>query len=71
MRTGEGQRERETEDPNRLCTDSREPSVGLEVTNCAIMSSAEVGLNQLSHPGAPALLSSLKNIVLDTFLYPS
>ena len=31
--TGVGQRERGTEDPSRLCADSREPDAGLELTN--------------------------------------
>ena len=50
---GEGQRERETEDPSRLSAVSTEPDVGLELTNCDIMTCAEVGLSLLSHPGAP------------------
>ena len=42
---GEGQKERGTEDPKGcgLCTDSREPEAGLELTTCEIMSQAEVG----------------------------
>ena len=38
----EGQRERETEDPNELHADSREPDVGLELTNHEIMTWTKV-----------------------------
>ena len=37
-RAGEGQRERERERiPSRLCIVSAEPDVGLELTNCEIV----------------------------------
>ena len=53
----EGQRERERKRiSSRLCTVSTEPDVGLELTNCKIMTSAEIKsqmLNWLTHPGAP------------------
>ena len=42
--------------PNRLCTVSAEPDVGLELTNCEIVTRAETRsqtLKRLSHPGAP------------------
>ena len=51
--TGKGQRERI---PSRLHTVSTEPVVGLNLTNCKIMTQAEIKIqmfNQLSHPGAP------------------
>ena len=35
--SGEGQKERETEDPSKLYTVSTEPAVGLELTNHEIM----------------------------------
>ena len=34
---GEGQRERGTEDPSRLCADSSKPNVGLKLMNQDIM----------------------------------
>ena len=46
---------------SRLCTViSVEPNVGLELTNCEVMFWAEIKsqmLNQLSHPGAPQVIS--------------
>ena len=44
--------------PSRLCDDSAEADVGLELTNREIMTQAESRsrmLNRLSHPGAPAI----------------
>ena len=40
---GEGQRKRGQRIQSRLCADSSEPNVGLELTNCEIMTWAEVG----------------------------
>ena len=44
--------------------DSSEPNVGLKLTNCQIMTWAEVGCSTDSHPGAPRFHSSwsLSNI---------
>ena len=53
------EREGRTEDPKRaLCWqgDSREPDVGLELKNSRIMTWAEGGHNNLSHPGAPGVV---------------
>ena len=46
--------------PSRLCADSSEPDVGLELRNREIVTQAKVRqtLNQLSHPGAPVHESS-------------
>ena len=63
MQVGEGQREREAESPRRLYTVSTEPDTGLELTNREIMpelKSRVQMLNQLSHPGAPALTIDLQ-----------
>ena len=46
--------------PSRLCSVSTELDEGLDLTNCKLMTWAEIksqSLNQLSHTGAPALLS--------------
>ena len=55
----ERQRERGRERiPSRLCTVSTESDVGLELTNCEIMTLAETKslmLNEVSHHGAPRL----------------
>ena len=57
----ERERERERERrriPSRLCAVSVEPNEGLDLTNCEIVTSAEIKswtLNQLSHPGTPIL----------------
>ena len=60
-RAGEGQRERERERIfSRLHTVSREPNVGLKLTNHKIMTQAEIKswmFNRLSHPGAPMTLT--------------
>ena len=54
---GEGERERRRDRiPGRLHTVSMDPDVGLKLTNCEIMTRAEIKsrtLNQPSHPGAP------------------
>ena len=42
---GRGREREEQRLRSRLCADSREPDVGLELTNCSWT------LNQLSHPG--------------------
>ena len=42
--------------PSRLPTVSTEPDVGLDLTNCEIMTRAEIKsqmLNRLSHPDTP------------------
>ena len=53
VRAGEGQRERGRQRiQSRLCADSREPSVGLELMNCEIQSQM---LNRVSHPGASGI----------------
>ena len=52
----EVQRERRQRIPSSLRAISTEPSVGLELMNCEIMTEPKSGvgmLNQLSHPGAP------------------
>ena len=53
---GEGaEREGDTESKtgSRFRADSTEPDAGLELTNHEITTRAKVGLNRLSHPGAP------------------
>ena len=42
----------ESEAGSRLWAISTEPDTGLKLTNCEIMTWAEVGHNRLSHPGA-------------------
>ena len=53
---GGAERRREGERiPSSLCIVSTQPNVRLELTNCEIMTRAEIKsqmLNQLSHPGA-------------------
>ena len=59
-RDRERQRERI---PSRLHAVSMKPNVGLDFTNCEIMTWAKIKrqtLNQLSHPGAPSVFSFLK-----------
>ena len=50
---GEGQRERETEDPSRLCTVSTEPDTGPKPTDREIMTWAEVGVQPTTPPRHP------------------
>ena len=55
--------------PSRLHIDSTEPDMGLNPTNCEIMTRAKIKsrmLNQLSHPGAPILC-----IFLNMYLMPA
>ena len=59
--SGEGaerEGETESEEGSRLRGVSTEPDTRLELTNHEIMTRAEVGLNRLSHPGAPINSSS-------------
>ena len=61
MQSGEGQRERREKIPSKLLTVSAEPDVGLKLMNREMTTGAEIKSqmhNQLSHPGAPLLLSS-------------
>ena len=58
VREGEAERERI---PSKLGAVRAEPHAGLELTNCKIMTRAEIEsqmLNQLSHPGTPCNLVS-------------
>ena len=53
--------------PGRLHTVSTEPHTGLKLTNCEIMTWAEIKsqiLNRLSHPGPPILFSWSLNLLL-------
>ena len=60
---GRGETEREREKiPSRLYTVSTQPDTGLELTNCEMVTLANIrsrSLNQLSHPGAPTFFLSL------------
>ena len=54
---GEGQTERERENPQQVSLSVQSPMQDLDPMNCEIMTEAEIKsrmLNQLSHPGAPS-----------------
>ena len=66
MSRGEVERGRERI-PSRLHTVSAEPGTGLELTNCEVMTSAEIKnwmLNQLSYPGASRSTDFFKKLAL-------
>ena len=59
-RKSRGEAEREGDRiPSRLCTSGTEPDVGLEPTNCEIVTSAKIKSrtpNRLNHPRAPKIV---------------